>query len=232
MNTDFSALASMFNPKSVAIVGATDDPRAIGGRPIVTMQQAGLPGNDSADQSEAKRRVRDPMLCLRRRSSASAGCRLGGRARFVGARHRRPTWPAWLQGRHTILSRIFRTRCRRRGLAEAYSRYRPRLQHAPCLAPTASAGSMLRPAITARSPPPSTTACRSPAILASPPSRVRSAPISLRWRAIAAWAIRSSSPPATRPTCRSVMPLAGWPVTTRSTSSAPISKGSTSRRCS
>jgi acyl-CoA synthetase (NDP forming) len=44
MNTDFSALASMFNPKSVAIVGATDDPRAIGGRPIITMQQAGYQG--------------------------------------------------------------------------------------------------------------------------------------------------------------------------------------------
>jgi len=41
---DFSSLTPMINPRSIAIIGASDEPTRIGGRPIAYMQQRGFQG--------------------------------------------------------------------------------------------------------------------------------------------------------------------------------------------
>ncbi|WP_233141227.1 acetate--CoA ligase family protein [Haematobacter missouriensis] len=44
MKYDFATLDSLLSPRSVAIIGASDDPTRIGGRPIAAMLQAGYQG--------------------------------------------------------------------------------------------------------------------------------------------------------------------------------------------
>ena len=87
----FSALDPLLAPRSVAILGASNDPRRIGGRPIALHAGAEIRGRDLPGQSQPARSAGPEGLSLGRRPAGDPGRRHRRRARRPGDRRRSRT---------------------------------------------------------------------------------------------------------------------------------------------
>ena len=77
----FAGLTPLFAPRSIAILGASNDPTRIGGRPIAHMKAAGIPGRDLSGKPEPDGGAGADGISIRRGAARGTGRGDRGRAR-------------------------------------------------------------------------------------------------------------------------------------------------------
>ena len=132
--TDLSAIYGLLAPKSVAVIGASDDPTRIGGRPIAAMLNAGYAGRILP--VNPKREIVQGLPCFASVDDlpiAPEAALIAVPAKLVPATIEALGLKG-VQSCNVVFSRVCRSGSRRRGCATSASRLGRKVRHAPAWA--------------------------------------------------------------------------------------------------